>query len=181
MEKIRRIIRKVLEETENLFEMEFIPVEPNGYKFFRNSNEEQQYAFQTKNENVYYLSFFRTCLYIKDEEVLRLYTNEIKEDKCLNFLAVNFFPEGKNPKDEKTFKDLTGNNEQVSLMCNIKFLLLEFLKNNTEERYFFFAAERKRMNMYKELTKGLSDIFHIFPPKIYDHSYDDEMIILIKK
>jgi hypothetical protein len=180
-EKIRKIIRQILNENEFLFEIRIKKRQPQEFKLFKLSDKEHQYGFQTKNGNTYYLSIFKTCIRINEQGIIDLYDKEIKEDGCLYFNALNFVQGDDNPNDKKSFEKLTGMNEQFALMGNILWLLSEFIKTNNGEKYFIASAEPKRMAFYQDAFKNIEDEFYVFPPKMYDIGYKENQMILIKK
>jgi len=186
MEKLREIIRKIILETdfkkgvEIVSEIKINKTEPLKYEEFKLDGE-TQYGFQTKNENVYYLSLKKVFIVTNNETVLKLYPKHINEGGRLEFVAINFFPEGKNPNSASTFSDLTNARENLSILGNIFWLLEKYTSANPSEKCFIFSADSKRMTLYSNVFKELDTEFHVLPPKKYDTNYEHKQVILIKK
>lgn len=178
MKNLRKFIRETLERF--LAEIKVKSMEPKAYQEF-NLAKETQYGFKTENDNIYYLSIKETKIRTKNKEVLELCGGEIDENNQIRFLAINFFPDDKNPNEESTFSTETNKNEPILILRNIVWLLEEFIKKNPSERNFLFSAEPKRMNLYLNAFQNFENDFHVFQPDFYDELYKYKMALLIKK
>lgn len=178
MKIIRKIIREIIEFM-FLNEITINPTEPQNYQKF-DLDGEIQYGFQTKSENIYYLSLKETTIKTDDEEVLKLYEGKPEPGEPLDFIAINFFAGEDNPNEENAFKRETNRFEQYDLASKLIFLFNKFIEEN-DSKNFLFSAEPKRMNLYKNIFSSYENKFYILPPKKYDKSYEYNMVILIKK
>lgn len=181
--KIKNIIRRVLNENEVINEVIVKEREPKYHEFHKdNSGKSEQYIFTTENNNTYVLSLKNSCLNLTDEKVINLCIDNHDENKnCYNFLMINFFDYKNRDDINSAFDIITNNNEIFVLLSNIYWLLNKYFKENVDKKYFGFSAEPKRMTAYENLIKNFHNEFHVFPKKHYDKSFENEMIIIIKK
>lgn len=176
MKEIRKIIKEVLEE-ELLNEIEISSIEPVPYEKFQ-LNGEVQYGFKTKNNNTYYLSLKDTKVNINNQDVLKLCKDDINEDGTIDFVAINFFPDDKNPNDSSAYSILTNRNEQFTVLSNIVWLIIN---HDSNKKRFISAAEPRRMKLYENAFKSFESDFIVFMPDMYDISYQDKQFLLIRK
>ena len=180
--KLRKIIYKLLKE-EILNEVKVNPVVPaGGFEYFTINNKESQYAFQTKNKNIYILSLIKTTMFIRDENVLETYQekNTINKDGSLNFITINFFLSEDKP-DKSAFKNETGKREPFTILSNIVYLLQNEYFPNTTENCFVFPADPKRTILYENALENFENNFYVFQSEFYDNSFDEKQMLLIRR
>lgn len=182
-----KIIKEVIKE-DLLKEINIKPEEPKEYEYFNLSNDEKQYGFQTKKGNKYRFFLKKTCLYINDEEIIKIYTEKLqakknkKENnkKCYDFVMLSFNTYEDNPNDNSSFEKQTAKDEPIQIMKYILWLLLDYINKNEHEDFFAFSAESKRMSLYSNVFNEISNSFDIFSKK-KAAGYNDEMVFIIKK
>lgn len=174
-----KIIKEVIEEG-LLTEIDIKSEEPKGYEYFDISNDEKQYCFQTKKGNKYRFSLKRSCLNIQNEDIISLY-NKKNDKNCYDFLMMNFLDYEDNVNSSDSFERKTKRDEPIQTISNILWLIYDFINRNTNELYFAFSADDKRMSLYSNLLKKLSNDFSIFNKYKYDERYQHDLIIIIKK
>ncbi len=191
---VKKILFEILYEKGQLFEIDIKFVKPENYEF-HDLEKEQQYTFYAANGLGYHLSFKKSFINIKDENIVKIYEDTKNEHNVINptygyeFIMINFFFNGANPKLDTAFTDTTKSTAKTPeeqkgglfSIGNILWLFFDYIKKHPEENFFAFAADDKRMKLYSNLFDELSTYFYIFPKKRYDKSYKHDQILLIKK
>lgn len=185
--ELRKIIKKVLfENSDMLSEIDITERETEGFEY-HDFGREKQYIFNASNGFGYHLTFMKSVLEITDQDVINSYWQaqnvnpNDKKEKRYRFVMINFFENEENVNTDIATHKTTGRGKPELLMGNILWLWFDYMTRNPGDKYFAFAADDKRMSLYSNLFKNLTDMFYIFPKKRYDEAYESDQVLLIKK
>ena len=184
MEKIKKIIREIIEEF-FLSEIQIDSNYPKNFEFYETkSNKQWQYIFTSENGFDYVFIFDKKNLNLTDSEIIDTYNannNKELDNEIFEFLEIAFVPYVSNANDSNSYKEKTNSGKPILLMGNILALWEDFESKHSGKFNYFYAAEPKRQSLYKNLRDNMEDKFETFGPKRYDTTYDDDLVLFIVK